>query len=215
MIRALVVSLALLGCAAGGEAEGTGNGGAGGVAGGGGVAGTAASGGVAGGGGTGATGASGGSGGVAGGGGSGGVTCPKINTCETAGSLGTLTGDSDNAGVLSASGTGQEFFRLRVTEDNHSPLGEALELKTTLAVPQGSDFDLYVYIDTNVDTTPCPLQPAQASANGPGTTEETILTWGDGITGSGNDDSRDVVVEVRFGGFACNGEWTLTLQGNP
>jgi hypothetical protein len=143
------------------------------------------------------------------------VSCPELNTCATATGLGTLAGDETNPGNVTASGTGQQFFSARITENNHSPLGEALELKTTLAVPAGSDFDLYVYVDTQTDVSPCPLLPAQASANGPGTQEETILTWGDGITGSGADDSRDVVVEVRFGGFACEGEWNLTLQGNP
>lgn len=216
-------ALTFLGCASGGEAEG-GSGGApsgGGSSGAGGSAGsisgggTSASGGSGGSGATGGSGALGGTGGASGSGGSGGVDCPKANECQSASNLGTTSGDSNDGSVLTASGGGQEFFLVRATEDNHSPIGEALELKATLTVPPGSDFDLYAYIDTDTDTSPCPLTATQASANGPGTAEEIIIMWGDGITGSGNDDSRDIVLEVRFGGFSCEGEWSLTVQGNP
>lgn len=220
------LSVLALGCASGGEAEGSGTGGTAGQSGGGagGSAGSSAQGGTSAGGGsggsgaTGSTGGAGGVGGVAGAGGSGGtggVECPKTNECESASNLGTLSADTGDGSVLTASGGGQEFFRVRATEDNHSVIGEALELKVSLTVPKGSDFDLYAYIDTGTDTSPCPLTPTQASANGPGTAEEIIVTWGDGITGSGDDDSRDVVIEVRFGGFSCEGEWSLGVQGDP
>lgn len=216
-----IVVLFALGCASGGEAEGSGSGGAAGESSGGagGSAGSIAQGGTRAGGGTagyGATGGAGGTGGVVGGaGGSGGVECPKTNDCQTATNLGTLSADTGDGSTLTASGGGQEFFVLRATEDNHNVIGEALELKATLTVPPGSDFDLYAYVDTQTDTSPCPLTPTQASANGPGTAEEIIITWGDGITGSGDNDSRDVVIEVRFGGFSCEGEWALGVQGDP
>jgi hypothetical protein len=213
-------ALAFLGCASGGEAEsGTGGGPSGGGNGGaGGSAGSVAGGGTSASGGSGAlggSGASGGTGGASGSGGSGGVDCPKTNECQSASNLGTTSADSNDGSVLTASGGGQEFFLVRATEDNHSPIGEALELKATLTVPSGSDFDLYAYIDTDTDTSPCPLTATQASANGPGTAEEIIIMWGDGITGSGNNDSRNIVLEVRFGGFSCEGEWSLSVLGNP
>lgn len=217
------LACAAFGCASGGEAEGGGTGGSAGQesGGAGGSAGSIASGGTSAGGGTGGSGATGGAGGTgalggaSGSGGSGGVECPKTNACESASNLGTLSADTGDGTALTASGGGQEFFILRATEDNHSVIGEALELRATLIVPPGSDFDLYAYIDTDTDTSPCPLTPTQASANGPGTTEEIIVTWGDGITGSGDNDSRDVVIEVRFGGFSCEGEWSLSVQGDP
>jgi hypothetical protein len=213
-------ALVFLGCASGGEAEGGAGGGpsGGGSSGAGGSAGSVDGGGTSASGGSGGSGASGGTGatsGASGSGGSGGVDCPKTNECQSASNLGTTSGDSNDGSVLTASGGGQEFFLVRATEDNHSPIGEALELKATLTVPSGSDFDLYAYIDADIDTSPCPLTATQASANGPGTAEEIIIMWGDGITGSGNDDSRNIVLEVRFGGFSCEGEWSLSVQGNP
>jgi hypothetical protein len=217
----LCVALAF-GCAAGGDAdEAPSGGGAAGSASGGtsGSAGSPAGGGTSATGGSGGSAATGGSGGATGGsgggGGTGGVDCPKANECQSAENLGTLSGDSGDGSALTASGGGQQFFRVRATEDNHSVLGEALELRATLIVPPGADFDLYAYVDTQTDTSPCPLTPTQASANGPGTTEEVTVTWGDGLTGSNENDGRDVVLEVRFGGFSCQGEWSLSVQGDP
>lgn len=235
-VAPLLVALFAVACAAGGEdidEPGTGGGAGSGATGGGGTGalggaagsgGAAASGGSAGSAGSGGSGGSagssggGGSAGSSGGGGSGGTgggACAAVNTCATAQSLGSMSGDT-NKETKSTNGTGSTWLTLRVTEDNHSPLGEALELKLSLEVPAGEDLDLYAYVDVAADSTPCGLAPfAKGDSGGQGMNELLTVKWGDGLTGSGNDDGRDVAIEIVHKSGDCSAPWKLNLASNP
>lgn len=217
---AALVALLLAACATGEtvESEPVYTGGAAGQSGAAGAAGSGG-GGAAGAGGAAASAGTGGGAGQAGGAGTagsagaGGTTCGSPNTCAGAEDLGTVSGD--NGGVQSLSGTGSRFVKVRVTEDNHGILGEALEVKVALAVPAGADLDVYAYVNPDADVSACGTTPfASAAAGGVGQPEQLVATWGDGLTGSGSDDSRTLVLEVAHKAGSCE-SWTLTVQGNP
>jgi hypothetical protein len=229
----LVVSAALVqaGCAGGESVDEGGDGGAAGVAFYGGYGGTGGSGGSSASGGSGATGAKGGSGGTTatggtggngatGGsgatGGTGGTSCPTPNTCDSAEDLGVMSGDTDGAPVVKT-GFGSTFVKLRVTEDNHSVIGHALKVSVSLDVAVATDYDVYAYLNVNTDVSPCSsVSTNKSDGGGIGTNESFGLSWGDGLTGSGNDDSRTVVIEVKHKAGPCDdtAPYTLTLTGN-
>ncbi len=206
-----------------GGSSGTGaSGGSGGTSGGGtgGAGGTGATGATGGSSGTGASGGSGGTGGAGGAGGSGGTgggtTCTATTTCATAADLGTVSGDS-GAGSAQSKGTGSKFFKVRVTEDNNSVVGQALSLQVSLDVPSTADYDLYAYLNTTSDVMPCGSAPVKsAQAGGIGVNEQLKLSWGEGTIANGNDDGRWVVIEVRHKAGPCGttAEWQLIVAGN-
>jgi hypothetical protein len=108
------------------------------------------------------------------------------------------------------------FIRIRITEDNSSVFGEKLELAVALAVPSGDDLDVYGYVNTSSDSSPCGMQPAgKSDSGGTGANESFKLSWGDSSVASGSDDSRDVVIEVNHKSGTCSAPWTLTLTGDP
>jgi hypothetical protein len=228
-MRILAAAIAvpmLLSCAAadgagggdGGSAGSSGFSGAAGSGGSSGSAGVAGSGGsaVGGSGGAGATGGAGGASGSSGAGGTGGsagAPCGTPNTCQNAFDLGTISGDG--GGSVTHGQSGSFFVKVRVTEDNHGVIGEALEVQLALQAPAGADVDAYVYLDPDADVSACGKTPfAKADVGGSGQNEQITFSWGDGLAGSNNDDDRTVVVEIAHKAGAC-AAWSLTLQGNP
>ncbi|MEZ4224842.1 MAG: hypothetical protein R3B13_28070 [Polyangiaceae bacterium] len=212
-----------------GGASGSGGSGASGVGGfgavpsggtGGGVAGSAGNGGASSGGTSSGGTSSGGTGGAGtGGGGTGGTggsgTCGAPNSCSTATPKGSLTGD-EGPSTLTISGKGSTFITVRITEDNHSVIGEKEELKLSLSVPSGEDLDIYAYVNTSSDSSPCGLSAAgKSDSGGTGANESFSVSWGEGTVASGNDDSRDVVIEVAHKSGSCDQQWTLLLTGDP
>jgi len=193
----------------GGGSSGGGTAGASAGGGSGGVGGTGGSGGS-----TGGTGGTGGSG--TGGSGTGGTTCTSPNACSSAQDLGSVSGDT-GAGTVTQKGTGSKWFKVRVTEDDSSVIGTSLTLKVSLAMPGNADYDLYAYVHTGSDVSPCGMSPAKkADAGGTGANEQLKLDWGEGTIANGNDDSRTVVIEVRYKSGACDStaQWQLIAAGN-
>jgi hypothetical protein len=194
-----------VGTGGGGAAGATGGSSATGGATGGGAGGTAASGGTGG--------ASGGTGGTSATGGTGGTSCAATNACASATDMGVVSGDT-GSDTKQQTGTGSAWLKVRVTEDNSSILGQALTLQVTLNVPSLSDYDLYAYLNTTSDSSPCGMAAAKKSdGGGIGTNEQLKLSWGDGIVGSGSDDSRFVVIEIRHKGGTC-AQWSVTAAGD-
>lgn len=193
------------------------SGGAGGAAGGSGGAGATGGGGSGGAsGGTGGSGATGGTSGSGGTGGSGGGSCSGTSSCSAATDLGTVSGDS-GAATVQSKGSGSQFFRVRVTENNDSPLGQELSVKVTLSVPPTADYDVYAYVNTTSDVMPCGGSPAKTSQSGGiGANEQLKLNWGEGTIANGGDDGRWVVIEVRHKAGPCDAgtQWQLIVAGN-
>jgi hypothetical protein len=170
---------------------------------------------VGGSGGTSASGGSGGTGGTSATGGTGGGSCGAPNTCVGAIDLGTVSGDQGTTSKQH-SGTGSTFLKVRVTEDNNSVLGQSLKLTAALTVPSTADYDLYAYLNTTSDVSPCGMAAAKQSQSGTGQSEQVKLDWGEGSIANGSDDGRTVVLEVRYKSGACQASdtWSLTATGN-
>jgi hypothetical protein len=207
---------ALGGAAGGGGAGGRAHGGGGGVQGG--AGGSVTTGGGGAGGGSGGSGASGGVGGGTGTGGTGGTgtSCTGTSACSGAADLGTVSGDS-GSDTAQSKGSGSKFFKLRVTEDNNSVIGQELTLKVTLTVPSTADYDVYAYLNTTSDVMPCGGSPAKTSQSGGiGANEQLKLNWGEGTIANGGDDGRWVVIEIRHKAGPCDAgtQWQLIVAGN-
>lgn len=121
--------------------------------------------------------------------------CASNATCAGATALGTVSGDTGNA-TLTASGYQAAWYSVRVTENDSSPFATPMNLTVQLTSPQGTNYDLFLYINTASDVVEC-TTPA-ASSTSTGTSDQAHLTWGEtGTFANGSDDSRTVSIEVR------------------
>lgn len=152
-------------------------------------------------------------GGDAGDGGAG-ISCAVTNTCAGGRAIGTVSGDT---GSTTASGAGatSEWLTVRVTEDDSSVFGTKLKAKVTLTSPPGTNFDLFLYVNTGSDTRECTSVTAQ-STQPAGVADTASLSWGEGAVSNGSDDSRTVSIEVRNVSGACdpNATWSVQVHGN-
>jgi hypothetical protein len=145
----------------------------------------------------------------------GGIACTSPNTCQSATSLGTMSGDTSGSD-LSSQGDTAEWLVADVTENDSSPLAVPMKLKVTLTSPPGMNFDLYAYLGSTVSAIECTTVKA-SSMNGVGQTDTVSLEWGEtGVLANGVDDSRHVSVEVRYVSGTCDpsSKWTLDLHGH-
>jgi hypothetical protein len=124
----------------------------------------------------------------------------------TSSPLGTVRGDTASD-VLIDTGNISQWLRVTVSEaDSSFPLVD-LKFTAKLTSPPGMDFNLYVY------ETPCGSGMYGQSTNPAGQVDRVTGGWADQL---GTDESRDVVVEVRYAsGGVCGGTvWTLEFDGN-
>ena len=147
-------------------------------------------------------------------GGTGTVSCASPNTCVAATDLGSVSGD-EGSGLKTASGSGSQWFKIRVTEDDSSVFGTSMQLRTVLVSPAGTNFDLYVYRAGGSSGQECSaVTKSSTLATG---TDVASMEWGEsGAFSNGSDDDRTVSVEVRWVSGTCTAgaKWTLTVQGN-
>lgn len=128
-------------------------------------------------------------------------------SCSLATFLGSISGDV-GAGFLNASGAGERWYRVTITE-NDSNIFNPVYLGATvgLQVPPGADYDLYVYCSACGGS-------VTYSANGGGATEIVSVRRNDQPLGQ--DDTFDILIEIRF--FAGSGsggcDWILRVDGN-
>jgi hypothetical protein len=149
-----------------------------------------------------------------------GLTLPTVdgggdpsNTCQTARSFGTISGDT-GAQTVSADGTCSEWLTLRATENDSGPIGATMKVTLTLH-PRGHDFDLYAYLSPARDELSCTMPYAVSPASG--TVDEVIsLSFGESTVANGSDEGRTIGVVVLSARGPCpaNSGWTLTADGN-
>ncbi len=142
-----------------------------------------------------------------------GVPCTASNTCAAATDLGAVSGDTGGA-VLTAQGTGSQWFRVYVTEDDDGVAGVKLRASATLTSPAGTNFDLYLYNGSS-SSHECSAVSAQ-STNGSGMDQASVSFGEGGVLANGSNDSRYVTVEVRHVSGTCssNAKWSLSFNGN-
>jgi hypothetical protein len=149
-----------------------------------------------------------------GGGGGGTVSCASPNTCAAAVDLGAVSGDT-GADTQSAQGTGSQWFKIRVTEDDSGVFAWPLNLRADLSAPSGANFDVYLYVASNVGNQEC--SAVSASSTNPTTFDTANVEFGEsGTFSNGSQDDRTVTVEVRWVSGTCapGAKWSLTVRGN-
>ncbi|MBA2538082.1 MAG: hypothetical protein H0V17_00480 [Deltaproteobacteria bacterium] len=140
--------------------------------------------------------------------------CASTATCQTAVSLGTVSGDTGNVKLSSTPGHQSAWFRVRVTEDDSDAPGFTLRMAAKLTSPASNDYDVFVYVNAGSDNVECNTTTGTTTTNG--TINETRAEWGEGFVPNGADDGRDVSIEVRPIGTSCSpaATWTLDIEGN-
>lgn len=143
------------------------------------------------------------------------IQCPAANTCESAMNLGSLSGDV-GADEITANGDQPAWYTVRVTENYEDVGGRRLSLRATLTSPPGANYDLYLYVNDNVDQVEC-AGPDASSTLGADQVDTATVSWGEGTLANGADDGRTVTVEVRHTSGPCSSgqTWSLDLRGNP
>jgi hypothetical protein len=151
--------------------------------------------------------------GTDGGGGGGGGACASPNTCVGATDLGSISGDT-GADTQTAQGSGSQWFKIRVTENDSSLFAVSLMAKAELTSPPGTNFDVYVYVPGNGTDQECSAVTASSTTTG---ADSAKVEFGEsGTFSNGIDDSRTVTVEVRWVSGVCSpgAKWTLTVRGD-
>jgi hypothetical protein len=140
--------------------------------------------------------------------GDGGATCQSSDVCTTAKTLGTVSGDTGSQ-TLTATGSQAAWFRVRATEDA-TPSDGSMQVLAKLTPPAGEDFDVFVYVNPDMDTVACPGGTGTVTTGGPG--KQVPASWRDFF----NDASRNVSIEVRPRSAACSptAKWQLVIEGN-
>jgi len=109
---------------------------------------------------------------------------------------------------------------VRVTEDTTGlagVIGSRMYLDVTLTSPAGENFDLFVHMNFNSESSNGCGNLAGSSTNPAGQTDSVALDWGEPDGGLANNatDSRWVAIEIRAVEGVCDGskQWHLNVQG--
>jgi len=150
-----------------------------------------------------------------GGGTDGGTTgsCASPNTCPAATDLGTVSGDT-GADTKTFQGSGSQWLKVRVSEDDSSVFGVELQMRAELQSPAGTNFNLFLYRAGSSSGQEC--SAVTTSSTSTSAFDSASMSWGEGTISNGNDDDRTVTVEVRHVSGTCApaAKWTLTVRGD-
>jgi hypothetical protein len=148
-----------------------------------------------------------------------GTPCTVLSSSDCSGgatNLGSVSGDK-NADVKTATGTDNQFLRVKVTEDDSSILSSKdLHVRVTLSSTDPANFDLYVYLGSTIaDGGSVECSSVKDSSTVSGSDDVIEETWKDNHPIGGSDDGRYVTIEVRSATPTCTGaSWSLTVEGN-
>ena len=124
----------------------------------------------------------------------------NAGSCSGAVYLGSVSGDKGCKTGPSRSGHGEGWYKVRVNEDYNGIRG--LSFKATLAVPDGTNYDLYLYDGCG--------KLVDSSKNSSSSNETVILSWSDKW---GSSDSRTMYIHVVFSSGNNCSNWTLQTYG--
>jgi len=125
--------------------------------------------------------------------------------CSTAQYQGSVSGDTPST-ALSITGNGEQWFSVRIREDNSSILTYPyLSALISLTSASGTDYDLFVYCNT------CSGNLAGSSQLGNGAVDKVSVRKNDMLF---IDDTYDILIEIRFISGTSAANWTLGVQGN-
>jgi hypothetical protein len=142
-----------------------------------------------------------------------GGTCDYPTTCENARDYGEIHADEGTETKI-FEGSRSAWIGLRAIEGS---LGAArMKITAELKMPAGSNYDLFVYMDSAKDELTCANVAAQGKTAGDAI-ETVNVNWGEqAVLGNGSSDSRPIRIEVRHVSGACapGVKWKLTVSGN-
>ncbi len=140
--------------------------------------------------------------------------CLSTDTCANTNVLGAVSGDTATPKLL-ATGYRAAWLRVRVTEDDSDIGGKLVRLKLRLTSPSTAMFDVIAYVNVGTDIMECVTTRGTATSNG--NIDEVILDWGESGGANGNNDGRDVSIEIRPTSTSCTTSqlWSLEIEGNP
>ena len=142
------------------------------------------------------------------------VSCASPNTCPAATDLGSVSGDT-GADVKTFQGSGSQWLKIRVTENDHQPFGVEMHMKAELQSPTGTNFDLFVYRAGSGTGEECAAVTVSSASAGGFDTAST--NWGEsGLLSNAGSDDRTITIEVRHVSGTCApaAPWTLTVRGD-
>lgn len=140
------------------------------------------------------------------------ATCQSSDACVTAITLGAVSGDTGNQ-TLTAQGSRAAWFRIRVTENDNTFQGIPMRVLARLTPPAGEDFEVRIYVNPDTDILECASTAGVATTSG--TVKQVRASWGEDVVSDGEDDGRDVSIEVRPLSGSCSGaKWQLAIEGN-
>lgn len=141
------------------------------------------------------------------------VGCSSGQRCTAASLIGTLSGDTGTALIMTTNSR-SAWLRVRVTENDNTVAGNPLRVQALLQSTGSALFEVRLYVNRNADVLECatpsalPVTDDQISA--------AMVSWGEtDLVANGTDDSRDVAIEIRAVSGTCltGGTWQLTLSG--
>lgn len=122
--------------------------------------------------------------------------------CSTATYLGSVRGD-EGSDVLTATGAGDAWFRVRVTEVSPT-FPDIIGATVTLSPPSGIGYDIYVYCVACGGE----LGGFETAAGAPGT---AAVGWDDRFL---LNDDHDILIHVSYYAGSSGGDWTLRVRGH-
>jgi hypothetical protein len=144
--------------------------------------------------------------------------CANPTACASGTSMGSVSGDT-GSDFLQATGTSSKWLLVRVTENDSSVFSRPpIRARFTLVHNPNTRFDLYLYKASNNGGGTRNCSSISASGTRGSTTNLTSasLSWSDTTGIGGNDDSANVMVEIRHVSGPCGvgREWQLSVDGN-
>lgn len=122
--------------------------------------------------------------------------------CTSAPLLGTISGDI-GPGVLSASGGQEAWYKVSITENSFTT-SSYLSATIDLDSPANVDYDLFVYCES------CSGGLASSATNPAGLRDTVGIRRNDGP----NNESFEILIEVRFSSATMCADWDLTVTAD-
>jgi|GEM_PF-2105377 len=138
--------------------------------------------------------------------------CEPETTCNSAGSIGGVSGDTPGA-PLTETGTEPVWLQVQVSENDSGVFGNDLSVTLSLQ-SEGGDWDLRTFLGAPGDTNGCGGEEQRSESAG---TDSVSYAWGEsGALANNADDGTFVAIEIfpKAGVCTMGASWSLTVNGN-
>jgi len=142
-------------------------------------------------------------------------TCTAQVLCPDGKNIGNISADTQ-AQKVTVDGTVSEWLLVRALEDDSGLTAVDLSVRFTLNSPPDANFDLYVYMAGTAQQTDIECATLTKSSTNATGSDVVLLTWPDKQGLGGQEDGRNISVEIRWVSGACPpaSGWSLLVEGN-